>query len=68
VATQKVFKSVHAVEDAATGLYFNLEADQPRLAPFADASHYASRIDVCTRLAQISAPLPPYEVVRVDRP
>ena len=64
----KPFKPVHAVEDAATGLYFNLDADQPRLAPFAEASHFASRLDVCTRLAALAAALPAYDVVRVDRP
>lgn len=65
---KRLFTPVHAVEDAATGLYFNLDADQPRLAPFAEASHYATRLDVCTRLAALRAPLPPYDVVRVDRP
>lgn len=58
---------VHAVEDADTGLYLNLDdADHPRLAKFAEASHYATRLDACTRIAEVRAPLPVYEVVRVD--
>ncbi len=65
---KKHFTPVHAVEDAATGLYLNLDGECPRLAPFDEASHYASRVDVCTRIAALSAPLPPYEVVRVDQP
>jgi hypothetical protein len=66
---QKPFQPVHAVEDAATGLYLNLDdADHPHLAPFAGASHYATRLDVCTRIAEVRAPLPAYEVVRIDRP
>jgi hypothetical protein len=67
-ARKQPFKPVHAAQEAATGLYLNLDADEPRLAPFAEASHYATRLDACTRIAEIRAPLPIYEVVRVDRP
>jgi hypothetical protein len=65
---KKPFTPVHAAQEPESGLYLNLETDEPRLAPFADASHYATHLDACTRLAEIRAPLPVYEVVRVDRP
>lgn len=63
------FTRVHAVETAEPGLFLNLEdVDAPRVTRFADASHYSSRLDACTRLTEVRAPLPLYEVVRVDRP
>lgn len=65
----KLFKPVHALEAQDTGLYLNLEdAEHPRLAPFAEASHYATHLDVCSAIAAVRAPLPVYEVVRVDQP
>lgn len=65
--TKKGFNPVYTAYDAATGLYLNLrDVEEPRLACFDLASHYSTHLDVCTALAEVRAPLPGYEVVRVD--
>jgi len=61
--------SVYAAEDAATGLYLNLDGSEPRLAPFTEATRFpgtaAGRLAACARLAAM-APASPYELVRRD--
>jgi len=65
--TKKGFTPVHAAQEPHTELFLNVDdRDHPRLAKFADASHYSSHLDVCTALAEVRAPLPGYEVLRVD--
>jgi hypothetical protein len=60
---------VYAVEDAATGLYLNLDGDKPRAVRFSEATRYPGtiegRLELGTRLSatQIAAP---YDVVRID--
>lgn len=66
-ASKKGFQPVHAVETAEPGFYLNLDdAAQPRITKLAEASTYSSRLDACTRLTEVRAPLPPYNVVRID--
>jgi hypothetical protein len=62
---------VYAVEDAATGLYLNIDGDKPRAVRFNQATRAPAtpegRLELGQKLslAQIAAP---YDVVRVDRP
>lgn len=60
---------VYAAEDAATGLYLNIDGDKPRAVRFSEATRYPGtiegRLELGARLStmQIAAP---YDVVRVD--
>ncbi len=60
---------VYAVEDAASGLYLNLDGDKPRAVRFSEATRFPGtlegRLEAGARLStmQIAAP---YDVVRID--
>ena len=56
---------VYAAEDAATGLYLNVEGTEARLAPLGEASRFADRRGATTRLAA-TVGAGTYEVVRVQ--
>lgn len=65
----KVIEPVYALEDGATGLYLNVDAEEPRLVrKLEDATRYPAtpegRLDVCTRASTLTVRAP-YEIVRV---
>jgi hypothetical protein len=66
---KKGIDPVYALEDAASGLYLNLDGDTPRAVRFNEATRFPGtlegRLEAGQRLStlQIAAP---YELVRVD--
>lgn len=62
--TPKNTKPAYAAEDAATGLYLNLEGTEPRLTPLTEASRFPDRLSASARLAA-AVGAGGYEVVRV---
>lgn len=60
---------VYALEDAATGLYLNIDGEAPRAVGIAEASRFPATTDglleLCTRIAAIRIAAP-YDLVRVD--
>jgi hypothetical protein len=60
---------VYAAEDAATGLYLNIDGDKPRAVRFNQATRYPGttegRLELGVRLSMLQVAAP-YDVVRVD--
>lgn len=58
---------VYAAEDAATGLYLNLDGERPQPVEFDEATTFpgtpAGRISAVLRLTAVVAP---YDLVRID--